>query len=477
MLQTILLVAANPSDTAQLRLTQEIREIQIGLKSAPLGGKIQLEAQLAARGSDIRRAMLTHQPAIVHFSGHGEGDAGLIFEDSDGRAAAVSTAALAGFFKLFAAHIRCVVLNACYSEIQADAIAEHIDCVIGMNQAIGDKAAIEFAVAFYDAVGAGRGIEFAYELACNAIQFAGLDEHNTPVLKMRKQRPAARADADYSRFTVFLAETSDDMQGKRQELKAYLEQHAVRVLPQEMYFFPNADALQQTMQADLYASALFVQLLSNANPQRPPGMSTPQGQYDLAVTAGLPILQWRDPNLVADAAPLLALPAVIATSFSEFRQYIKTRLDTLAQQQHRQQNPATTGDGAFVFINIAPEDRSLADEIENLLESQKIYFGLPIFDDDLPALEKIHDLEENLIDSDAVIVVYHRASLSWVREQLRWCRKVRGKRDRPHKLIALCQNEPPERKKAGMTLPNLKVFYCPEFQVPSCLPQVVEALK
>jgi hypothetical protein len=36
-----------------------------------------------------------------------------------------------------------------------------------MSQAIGDKAAIEFAVGFYDALGAGRSIEFAYKLGCH----------------------------------------------------------------------------------------------------------------------------------------------------------------------------------------------------------------------------------------------------------------------------------------------------------------------
>jgi hypothetical protein len=43
------------------------------------------------------------------------------------------------------------VLNACYSEIQANAIVQHIDYVIGMSQAIGDTAAIKFAMGFYDA--------------------------------------------------------------------------------------------------------------------------------------------------------------------------------------------------------------------------------------------------------------------------------------------------------------------------------------
>ena len=52
-----------------------------------------------------------------------------------------------------------MVLNACYSETQARAIAEHIDAVVGMTTAVGDQAAINFAAAFYQALGFGRTVK------------------------------------------------------------------------------------------------------------------------------------------------------------------------------------------------------------------------------------------------------------------------------------------------------------------------------
>jgi hypothetical protein len=52
-----------------------------------------------------------------------------------------------------------------------------------MNRAIGDKAAINFAVAFYDALAAGENVEFAFELGCS--QLVGLKENQTPVLKIK----------------------------------------------------------------------------------------------------------------------------------------------------------------------------------------------------------------------------------------------------------------------------------------------------
>ena len=131
---------------------------------------------------DIRRAMLDHEPNIVHFCGHGGGEEGLVFEDVTGQVKLVSAEALAGLFSLFADKLDCVLLNACYSELQAKEISRHINYVIGMSQKIGDQAAIAFAVGFYDALGADRGVDFAYKLGCNAIQMQGIPEHLTPII-------------------------------------------------------------------------------------------------------------------------------------------------------------------------------------------------------------------------------------------------------------------------------------------------------
>ena len=185
--RTILVLAANPKNTPQLRLDQEVREISNGLERAKKRDEFSLQQKWAARPLDVRRAMLDYKPNIVHFCGHGSGEEGIAFEDANGQALLVSADALSGFFELFADKVDCVVLNACYSERQAEAIVKHIPHVIGMKKAIGDAAAIEFAVAFYDALGAGESIEFAYKLACNAIQWAGIPEHLTPVLKLKTQ--------------------------------------------------------------------------------------------------------------------------------------------------------------------------------------------------------------------------------------------------------------------------------------------------
>lgn len=185
--QTILFLAANPKDTTHLRIDQELRDIAEGLQRAQKRDQFKLEQRLAVRPRDIQRALLDMNPQIIHFSGHGVGDEGLVFEDEIGNPKLVDGGALAGLFELFADQIRCVVLNGCYSQVQAEAIVQHIPYVIGMKQAIGNDAALTFAVGFYDALGAGRDVEFAYKLGCSAIRLEGIAEYLTPVLLKQPQ--------------------------------------------------------------------------------------------------------------------------------------------------------------------------------------------------------------------------------------------------------------------------------------------------
>jgi hypothetical protein len=177
----ILVLSANSKGTKPLRLGEEIREIKDGLRRARERERFIIESAEAVRYRDICRAILDYEPHIIHFSGHGL-EEGLIFEDDTGREKLVEPQALAGLFELFADRVECVLLNACYSEHQAKAIAQHIDYVVGMSQAIGDKAAIEFAIGFYDALLARKNVEIAYKFGRNAIQIASIPEHLTPQL-------------------------------------------------------------------------------------------------------------------------------------------------------------------------------------------------------------------------------------------------------------------------------------------------------
>ena len=191
--KTILFLAANPKNTSQLGLDDEVREIEIGLQRSRYRDQFELKQRWAVSPREMQRSIEDLKPHIVHFSGHGVGEDGLALENEAGDVQLVQAEALAQLFRLFVAPftdppVQCVLMNACYSEVQANAIAEHIPYVIGMNKAVGDKAAREFAVGFYDALGAGREIPIAYEFGKVSISMAGIPEHLTPQLVTPKTR-------------------------------------------------------------------------------------------------------------------------------------------------------------------------------------------------------------------------------------------------------------------------------------------------
>jgi predicted NACHT family NTPase len=167
-MKKILILASNPRK--DLNLDTEIRDLKKVIESSRQREDFTVVDELAVRVGDLQELMLKHRPQIVHFCGHGGGEQGLVFESDIGREHLLRTEALANLFRLCSSYTECVLLNACYSEEQANAIVTHIDYVIGMNQEIRDDAAIAFAKGFYRALGYACSIEEAYEFGSNAIQ-------------------------------------------------------------------------------------------------------------------------------------------------------------------------------------------------------------------------------------------------------------------------------------------------------------------
>ncbi len=184
--KVILFIGVNPRGTRRLRLDEEAKKIEQGLERARQREQFALVHKWAVTDDDLRRALLDHEPKILHFSGHGGGEEGLAFENEQGKVHMISSDSLAKLFSLFSEKLECVVLNACYSEPQATAIARHIAYVVGMRD-IGDKVATKFAVGFYDALGAGKNYETAFDFGCSAIDPRNVLENQGPVLLRKWQ--------------------------------------------------------------------------------------------------------------------------------------------------------------------------------------------------------------------------------------------------------------------------------------------------
>ncbi len=178
---TVLIVSASPLDQDRLRLSAEVRDIRHALKRSRNREEWTIESNEAATVDDLRRALLDCRPTVVHFSGHGSGLGGLCFEDADGHTNLADAVPLARLFHHFKDKLKCVVLNACYSEVQGDVIRQEIDYVVGMNAAVDDSSAAKFAVAFYDALFAGTDFRTAFDLGSTALDLNKLPDANVPV--------------------------------------------------------------------------------------------------------------------------------------------------------------------------------------------------------------------------------------------------------------------------------------------------------
>lgn len=185
----ILFLAANPTDSIRLRIDEESRAIDQALQQTEFRDRFDIIQHWAVRVSDLQSLLLRHKPQIVHFSGHGSESSEIVLEDDDGKSRPISVRALGQLFSVLKDNIRCVMLNACYSEQQALTIAQYIDCVIGMSNAIGDRAAISFAKSFYQALGYGRNVKIAFDLACLQIDMERLEQQDIPKLLAIQQEP------------------------------------------------------------------------------------------------------------------------------------------------------------------------------------------------------------------------------------------------------------------------------------------------
>src|SRR5260370_14935272 len=189
---TVLFVAANPTNTIRLKLDEEIRSITEKIRASEHRDLLELVSIWAVRTDDLLKYVNIHKPQIVHFSGHGSSAGEIILVDQSGSPKPVSTKALKALFTTMKDNVRVVILNDCYSQTQARAITEVIDCAIGMNNAIGDQASRTFAASFYRAIGFGRSVQEAFEQGKIALLLEGISDDDTPELLVKTGIEASR---------------------------------------------------------------------------------------------------------------------------------------------------------------------------------------------------------------------------------------------------------------------------------------------
>lgn len=295
--------------------------------------------------------------------------------------------------------------------------------------------------------------------------------------KLRQIRDTAAAErrpvpvAGGAGRAVLLAQATDDLEEACEQVKSYLAQFGVAVLPAEAYP-QGGEAFRAAFAQDLARASVFVQLLSASPGRRPPDM--PEGytayQAGAAMAAGVPVLQWRSPELRlegvgnAEHRRLLGGEHVIVDSLEGFKATVERRVNKPAPAAR----PATSS--ASVFIDASLEDLELARQIQSALTQPS---GLPVLSGPPEAVRA--DLEENMLDCDVLVLVNGQNAPFWVRGQLRLYNKLRGRRAAAPKVLEVVV-DPPENKDHGMRLEELQRFHVPGTLTRETLRPVLEAL-
>jgi WD40 repeat protein len=217
----VLLFAANPRGTPPLDLSREFREIDDEVGRGAFRDALELILVPGTRPVDLLHKLNENQPQVVHFSSHGSPDEIVLESEeeqtaasgqygssvrsphqrdmknadpqpiesagiSQGEGQAVSRSALVKVLRSCnEGNLRLVVLNACNTRPQAEALTEVVDCVVSMNRSVTDRAAIMFAASFYGALAFGRSIQRAFDQGVARLSAEGITESDTPELLVR----------------------------------------------------------------------------------------------------------------------------------------------------------------------------------------------------------------------------------------------------------------------------------------------------
>ena len=167
-MKQILILTTNPRH--DLKLNRETKDSINVIKRSINRSQFETQFGLAVPSEELHDVFLEHEPRIVHFCGLGTEEHGLVLQNSSGEEQVVNPDTLSNLFDSLEKKVECVLLDGCYNEVLASAIAQHIKYVIGISQEIRDNAALDFAIGFYRALGWGKSIEESYTFGCNAIQ-------------------------------------------------------------------------------------------------------------------------------------------------------------------------------------------------------------------------------------------------------------------------------------------------------------------
>ena len=177
----ILIVAANPKDLDRLHLREELTQLRNRMNDNVEHGNAEVLVEWAARAFDLQSAVRKNRPHIVHFAGHGNHE-GIWLEDDEGKSQLLSKESLPLILGA-SPDLRLVVLNACATASQTEALRRTVEYVVGTPAPIKDSVALDFTTHFYRGLAVGDKIRDAF---CQAQERLGGYDHERYQLFVRE---------------------------------------------------------------------------------------------------------------------------------------------------------------------------------------------------------------------------------------------------------------------------------------------------
>ncbi|MFZ3328116.1 MAG: toll/interleukin-1 receptor domain-containing protein, partial [Methylocella sp.] len=272
---------------------------------------------------------------------------------------------------------------------------------------------------------------------------------------------ASAAEPSRAESAVLLAQVTDDLDEDREQVRRYLEQFSVPVIPERLYPQGGYD-FAQAFRRDIRRARLFVQLVGPVGSRCPPDLpkSYAQFQYDTARAAGLPTLLWRRPDIDPVSVnnqdrALLFESGVVAMTFESFKAEI---LRLFRVTDAPKAPPPLASSDPSIFINADQSDLDLARELQQEFARNKCSAAIRMFGGQAAAVN--NDLRGNIVDSDAIVLVYGKAQREWVRAQLRLYNKYKIERREPARMLAIYVCPPEPKEDIDMVVPEAREIDC-----------------
>jgi hypothetical protein len=279
-------------------------------------------------------------------------------------------------------------------------------------------------------------------------------------MKMKSNEPQVRPTIP--KGNIFLAQVTDDLDERREEIKRYFKDEGYKILPEEnMYSSYETGKLKETMEENFANCLLYVQLLSHL-----PGKKLPSSnntitsfQFELAKSSGKKMMIWRSSDIDINKISDLSLRQIHESEYVQsgvFEEFKSAVLKSVNKPIIDPSPPVPR----FIYVCTDVIDRHYCEEkIIPKIEEKKLDYALPLRGDNknISAIRKFQ--EQNLLSCDAAVFVYCDSDPDIVFNQIMHCRKINTDRKDPFKIVAIYDGPPTEKDKIELALQNMNFSY------------------